>query len=91
MEKILDVETYEYKKECNSNASIDDVLNRNNMFKLQAFYYALGDCLFDTFQVLFQFHYSSIQLRNGIIGYFFLCLAHVDADALESYQYELDP
>jgi hypothetical protein len=57
MENILDVETYEYNKECNNNASIGDVLNRNNICKLQAFYYALGDYLFDTFKVFFHFHY----------------------------------
>ena len=61
MENILDVDTYEYKQQCNTNASIDDVLNRNNLYKLQAFYYALGDCLFDTFQVLLNIHYSSIN------------------------------
>lgn len=75
MKNILDVETYKHKQECNSNARIDDVLNRNNLCKLQAFYYALGDCLFDTFQMLLQFPYSSIQLGNGIIDHFFLCLA----------------
>ena len=67
MENILDIETYEYEQECNRNVRIDDVLNRNNLCKLQAFYYALGDCLFDTFQVLFNFPYLSIQLWNGII------------------------
>ena len=86
MENILDVETYKYKEQCNSNASIDNVLNRNNLCKIQAFSCAPWDCLFDTFQVLFHFRYSSIELRNGIIDHFFVSLACGDVGALESYQ-----
>lgn len=76
MTNILDVETYEYKQECNRNANIDDVLNRNDIYKLQVFYYARGDCLFDTFQLLFHIHYSCIRLCNGLMDHFFLCLSY---------------
>ena len=62
MENILDVGTYEYKQRCTNNASIDDVLSRNNLYRHQPLSYALGDCLFNTFQVLFHFRYSFIQL-----------------------------
>ena len=50
------------KEQCNRNTSIDDVLNRNNHCRLEAFSYAPGDCLFDTFEVLLRFLYSTIEL-----------------------------
>ena len=66
-------------------------MNINNIYKLQAFSLAPGDFLFDTFQVLLHFCCSSIELQNGLIDHFFVCLAHGDVDALESYQYDLEP
>ena len=66
-------------------------MNRNNICRLQAFSYAPGDCLFDTFQVLLHFSYSSTKLWNGLIDHFFVFLAHGDVVALESYQNDLQP
>ena len=79
------------KEKCNNNTCIVDFLNRNNICRHQAFFYAPGYFLFNTIQVLFHFHYSSIELKNGLIDHFFLCLARGDVHALESYQYDLEP
>jgi hypothetical protein len=45
------------------------------------------DCLFDAFQVLLHFHYSSTELCNGLIDYFLGCLKNGDVESLESYEY----
>jgi len=52
---------------------------------LDAFSYTVGDCLFDAFQVLLHFCYSSTDLRNGLIDYFLGCLKNGDIEALDSY------
>ena len=65
------------------------VLHRNGIFRLDAFSYTVGNCLFNTFQVLLHFRYSLTDLRNGSIDYFLGCLENGDVEALELYQYEL--
>jgi hypothetical protein len=59
------------KEQCNRNTCINNVLNRNIFCKLQAFSYTPGNFLFNTFQVLLHFHYSSIELQNGLIDHLF--------------------
>jgi hypothetical protein len=89
MEKIIDVESYQMKEHYIIHNSIDQVLNTNGLFRLHAFSYTPGDCLFDAFQVLLHFRYSSIELRNGLIDHFLFCLNNGDVEALQSHQYEL--
>jgi len=60
------------------------------VFRSDAFLYTVGDCLFDEFQVLLHFRYSSIDLRNGLIDYFLGYLKNGNAKALQSYEYELE-
>jgi hypothetical protein len=50
------------KEQWNRNTCIDDVFNRNNLYRLQAFSYSPGDFLFDTLQVLLHFFYSFMEL-----------------------------
>jgi hypothetical protein len=66
------------------------VLHWNGLFGLDAFSYTVGDCLFYTFQVLLHFRYSSTELRNGLIDYFLACFKNGYAEALQSYEYELE-
>jgi hypothetical protein len=66
------------------------VLHSNGLFRLDAFLSTIGDCLFDTFQVLLHFLYSSTNLRNRLIDYFLGCLKNGNTEALESYEYELE-
>jgi len=66
------------------------VLHNNGLFRLDAFSYTIGDCLFDTFQVLLHFRYSSTELCNGLIDYLLTCFKNGDAEALQSYEYELE-
>jgi hypothetical protein len=89
MSKRLDVEIYQAKEKCISHTNIDPVLYRNDLFRLDAFSYTYVDCLFDAFHVLFHFRYSSIEIQNGLIDHFLVCLRNGDVEALESYQYEL--
>jgi hypothetical protein len=66
------------------------VFHSNALFRLDAFSYTVGDCLFDTFQVLLHFRYSSTELHNGLIDYFLTCFKNGNAEALQSYEYELE-
>ena len=91
MVEIIDIENYHpTKKHCIDN-NIDIVLMNHSLFRLQQFAYTPGDCLFNAFEVLLHFRYSSIELRNGIIDHFLNCLQQNDTEQKESYQYELDP
>jgi hypothetical protein len=89
MKKVIDVESYEIDTNSIVHDNIDQVLHRNGIFRLDAFSYTVGDCLFDAFQVLLHFHYSSTDLWNGLTDYFLGCLENGNVEALESYQYEL--
>jgi hypothetical protein len=89
MKQVIDVESYEIDTESIVHDNIDQVLHTNGLFRLDAFSYTVGDCLFDAFQVLLHFHYSSTDLCNGLIDYFLDCLKNGDVEALESYEYEL--
>jgi hypothetical protein len=53
------------------------------------FSYTRAHCLFDAFHVPVHLCYSSIELGNGSIDCFLVCLNNIDIDALESYQYEI--
>ena len=70
--------------------AIDTILQKYNLYRLDNFAYTVGDCLFDTFQVLLYNIYTSIELREGIIQHFEVCLAKKDREALVSYQHELN-
>ena len=91
MVEIIDIENYHLAKKHRIDANIDIVLMNHSLFRLQQFAYTPGDCLFNAFEVLLHFRYSSIELRNGIIDHFLNCLQQNDTKAKESYQYELDP
>jgi hypothetical protein len=90
MNKVIDVELYEIVVQSIVHESIGMVLHSNSLFRLDAFSYIVGDCLFDTFQVLLHFRYSSIKLCNGLIDYFLTCFKNGDVKALQSYEYELE-
>jgi hypothetical protein len=90
MKEVIDVESYEIDTHSIIHDNIDEVLHSNGIFRLDAFSYTVGDCLFDAFQVLLHFLYSSTDLRNGLIDYFLGCLKNGDVEALESYEYELE-
>jgi hypothetical protein len=89
MEQVIDVECYQIDADSIVHDNIDQVLHNNALFRLDAFSYTAGDCLFDAFQVLLHFRYSSTELRNGLIDHFLACLENGNVEALESYQYEL--
>ena len=86
MKQVIDVESYEIDTDSIVHESIDEVLHSNGIFRLDAFSYTVGDCLFDAFQVLLHLWYSSTDLRNGLIDYFLGCLKNGDVEALESCQ-----
>jgi hypothetical protein len=89
MKQVIDVECYEIYTDSIVHDNIDQVLHKNGIFRLDAFSYTVGDFLFNAFQVLLHFHYSSIDLRNGLIDYFLGYLENGKVEALESYQYKL--
>jgi hypothetical protein len=90
MKQVIDVDSYEIDTHSIIHDNIDEVLHSNGLFRLDAFLYTVGDCLFDAFQVLLHFCYSSTDLRNGLIDYILGCLKNGDIEALESYEYELE-
>jgi len=90
METIIDVNSYKFRLQCILPNNIDCVLKRNGFFRLNAFSYTVGDCLFDSFEMLLHFHYTSNELWNGLIEHFFF-LNNNDVEAIESYEYELAP
>jgi hypothetical protein len=89
MKEVIDVESYDIDTDSIVHDNIDEVLHSNGLFRLDAFSYTVGDCLFDAFQVLLHFRYSSTDLSNGLIDYFLGCLKNGDAEAFESYEYKL--
>ena len=89
MKRVIDVESYEINIDSIVHDNIDHVLHSNGIFRLDAFSYTMGDCLFDAFQVLLHFCYSSTKICNGLINNFIYCLENGNIEALESYQYEL--
>jgi hypothetical protein len=90
MKEVIDVESYEIDTHSIIHDIIDELLHSNGLFRLDAFSYTVGDCLFYAFQVLLHFRYSSTDLCNGLIDYFLGCLKNGDSEALESYEYELE-
>jgi hypothetical protein len=89
MEEVIDVECYQLNAHYTVCDNINQVLRNNDLFRLDAFLYIAGDFLFDAFQVLLHFSYSSTELCNGLIDHFLACLHNGNVEALESYQYEL--
>jgi hypothetical protein len=87
---VIDDEHYKPANKDLLQLTIDRVLEDNNMFRLKSFGYNVGDCLFDSFQILLHMRYSSIEIRNGTIDHFLHCLQNNDSEALLSYKYELD-
>ena len=73
-----------------SKGPLDIVLARNCLFWLKQISYLVGDCLFDSLQVLFNSRYTSIELREGTIEYFRSCLEKQDLEAITSYKHELN-
>jgi hypothetical protein len=65
MTKIIDVERYQMNTHSTIHTNIDQVLSNNGLFRLEAFSYTTGDCLFDALQVLLHLCYSSIELVMG--------------------------
>jgi hypothetical protein len=49
MKEVIDVESYEKDTQSIVHDNIDVVLHRNGPFRLDAFSYTVGDCLFDKF------------------------------------------
>jgi hypothetical protein len=49
MKEVIDVESYEKDKQSIVHDNIDLFLHKNGLFRLDAFSYIVGDCLFDTF------------------------------------------
>ena len=90
MKQGIDVDSYEIDTHPIIHDNIDEVLHSNGIFRLDAFSYTVGDYLFNTFQVLLHFHYSSTELRNGLIDYFLTYFKNGDAEDLQSYEYELE-
>jgi hypothetical protein len=82
MKQVIYVESYEIDTDSIVHDNIDQVLHSNGIFRLGAFSYTLGYCLFDAFQVLLHFRYSSTDLHNGLIDYFLGCLKNGDVEAL---------
>ena len=72
-----------------SKGPLDIVLERNCLFRLKKISYLVGDCLFDSLQVLFNSRYTSIELRKGTIEYFRSCPEKQDPEAITSYKHEL--
>jgi hypothetical protein len=69
----------EHKLSCNLNAfvvhgmgaiDINCVLSHYSLFKIKIFFYILIDCLFDSFTILLQFHYTSLEIHQGIVAHF---------------------
>ena len=89
MENTIDVENYENNGQCIFHGNIDHVLHINGLFRLDAFTYSFGNCLFDPLHVLLHFHYSSIELWNGLIYHVLVYLDNVDKKTMESYDLEL--
>ena len=87
---VIHAENYEPTNRALIQLPIDKILASNNMFRLKSFAYNVGDCLFDSFHILFHMRYSSMEIRNGIIDHFLYCLQNNDPKALFSYSYELD-
>jgi hypothetical protein len=69
---------------------IDAILEQHHLFHLNNFAYVIGDCLFDTIQILLHFRYKSIKLREGAIKYFKNSLRKHDTEAILSYRHELN-
>jgi hypothetical protein len=90
MKQVIDVDSYEIDTHSIIYDNIDEVFHRNEIFRLDAFSYTIRDCLFDAFQVLLHFRYYSPDLHNGLIDYFLGYLKNGDAEALDSYEYELE-
>ena len=91
MEEIIDVDSYKFRLQCIFPDNIDIVLKRNGLFRLNAFSYTVGDCLFDSFEKLLHFRYTSNELWNALIDHFLFFLKNNDVEAIQSYQYELAP
>ena len=91
MEEIIDVDNYKFRLQCILPENIAIVLKRNGLFRLNAFSYTVGDSLFDSFEMLLHFRYTSNELRNALIDHFIFCLKNNDVEAIQSYQYELAP
>ena len=91
MEEIIYLDNYKFRLQCIFPENIDIVLKRNGLFRLNAFSYIVGDCLFDSFEMLLHFRYTLNELRNGLIDHFLFCLKNNDVEAIQSYQYELAP
>ena len=71
--------------------NIDTCLGNTNLFRLQIFYYTIGDCLFDSLQVLLHFCFTSIKLRRGLINYFYYSLGKKGVDAVKALSCEFHP
>ena len=69
--------------------AIDAILHVHNLVRLNEFAFTVGDCLFDSFQVLVHSKYTSHELRTSTIDYFRTCLANNDPEAISSYTNEL--
>lgn len=90
VEHIIDVENYKTISKQVLVQTIDEVLQNNNLLRIKPFVYSMGDCLFNSFYLLLHMHYTSLELRNGIIDHFINRLELNDDEALFSYKHELD-
>ena len=79
------------RKSCSQKSNIEKTLEKHGLYRVEDFKYNVGDCLFDTFQYLLKFQYTSIQICNGIIDFFVSCLHNNVHKALNSYNHELHP
>jgi hypothetical protein len=69
MKQVIDVECYQIDTNSIVHDNIDQILHNNVLFRLDTFLYTVGDCVFDAFQVLLHFCYSSTELCNGLIDH----------------------
>ena len=78
-------------KDTSQNKSIDDALYNVHFFRINSFNFHIGDCLFDTIQVLLHCHYTSIEIGNGLVENFLDSFHHGSDVASTSFQHELHP
>ena len=65
------------------------VLEKHKLLRVNNFLYSIGDCLFDSLELLLCFRYTSVELRKGTVQYFRKCLENQDEEAISSYENEL--
>ena len=79
------------RKYCSQKSNIEKMLEKHGLYRVHDFKYNVGDFLFDIYEYLLKFQYTSIQICNGIIYFFVSCLHNNVNKVLNSYNHELHP